>query len=186
MSWTFLTFIASIYWCLDNLVSAPLPLEMQPWGSWWSSIILYTSVDVTVLGHCSRQAEGGIKLMRQFLVHFQRLGSLIWVSNCSFWLGMDKGWFAHFQFFAGTFFWAGTLLHFNTFSWATWHFLCLGLFPTWDSWVWLCAHVAMGFHSSWTLISKYFWVFHKYLQWAFGQLVVMFETIGKVSKYFCK
>ena len=35
-------------------------------------------------------------------------------------------------------------------------------------------HVAMGFHSSWTFIRKYFWVFHRYLQWAFGQLVVMF------------
>ena len=42
------------------------------------------------------------------------------------------------------------------------------------------------FHSSWTFISKYFRIFHKYLQWAFGQLVVMFETIGQVSKYFCK
>ena len=47
-------------------------------------------------------------------------------------------------------------------------------------------HVAMGFHSSWTFISKYFWVFHRYLQWAFGQLVVMFETIGQVLKYLCK
>ena len=54
------------------------------------------------------------------------------------------------------------------------------------TWARLCAHVAMGFHSSWTFISKYFWVFHKYLQWAFEQLVVMFEIIGQVSKYFCK
>ena len=40
---------------------------------------------------------------------------------------------------------------------------------TWDG---LCAHSAIYFHSTWTFISKYFWVFHKYLQWAFGQLVV--------------
>ena len=58
---------------------------------------------------------------------------------------------------------------------------CLGLL----SWAGLCAHITMGFHSSWTFISKYFWVFHKYLQWAFGQFVVIFETIGQVSKYFC-
>ena len=57
---------------------------------------------------------------------------------------------------------------------------CLGLL-TWDR---LCAHVVMGFHSSWTFISKYFWIFHKYLQWAFGQLVIMFETIGQVSNTF--
>ena len=30
-SWTFLTFIALICWSLNNLVSAPLPLEVQSW-----------------------------------------------------------------------------------------------------------------------------------------------------------
>ena len=34
------------------------------------------------------------------------------------------------------------------------------------------------------LLVNIFWVFHKYLQWAFGQLVVMFEIIGQVLKYF--
>ena len=138
----FLTFIASIYW---SLVSAPLPLEVQSWGRWWSPFILLTSADMTVLGHCSRQAGGGKKLMGQSLVHSQRLGSLVWVSSC--------------------------LLA---------SYLCV------LTWAGLCAHVALGFHSLWTFISKYFWVFHKYLQWAFEQLVVMFETIKQVSKYFCE
>ena len=112
------------------------------------------------LGHCSRQVEGDRKLMVQPLVHSQRLGSLIRVSSCSFWLGMNKGCSPLPP--AGVFY--------------------LGLL----TWVRLYAHVAMGFHSSWTFISKYFWDFHKYLQWALGQLVVMFETIGQVSKCFCK
>ena len=82
MSWSFLTFIASIYWNLDNLVSAPLPLEVQFWGRSWSLFNLLTSADMTALGHCSRQAEGGRKLMGQPLVHSQRLGSIVWVSSC--------------------------------------------------------------------------------------------------------
>ena len=32
------------------------------------------------------------------------------------------------------------------------------------------------------LVKIFFGFLHKYLQWAFGQLVVMFETIGQVSK----
>ena len=46
---------------------------------------------MTALGHCSRQAESGRKLMGQPLVHPQRLGSLVGVSSCSFWLEMNKG-----------------------------------------------------------------------------------------------
>ena len=131
----FLTFIASIYWSLDNLVLALLPLKVWSWGRSWSLFILLTSVDMTALRHCSRQAEGGRKLMRQPLVHSQRLGSLVWVSSCTFWLGMNKGWLPTFKPLAGGPFWARTLLYFSTFSWATWPFLCLGLFPTsWDSW----------------------------------------------------
>ena len=132
MSWTFLTFIASICWDLDNLVSAPLPLEIQSWGRWWTSlIILQTSADMTALEHCSRQVESGRKLMGQPLVHPQRLGSLVWVSSC-FLVKDEQGLVAHFQ---AAFWGVGTLLNFNTFSWATWPFLCLGLFPTpWDSW----------------------------------------------------
>ena len=34
---------------------------------------------------------------------------------------------------------------------------------------------AMGFHSSRIFVGEYFEFFHRYLQWAFGQLVVMFE-----------
>ena len=128
----FLTFIASICW---NLVSAPLSLEVQSLGRWWSHFILLTSADMTALGHCSRQAEDGRKLMRQPLIYSQRLGSLVWVPSCSFWLGMNKGWLPTFKPLARGPFWARTLLHFSTFSWATWPFLCLGLFPTsWDSW----------------------------------------------------
>ena len=120
---------------LDNLVSAPLPLEVQSWERWWNPFILLTLTDMTTLGHCSHQAKGGRKLMGQPLVHSQRLGSLVWVSSCSFWLGMNKGWLPTFKPLAGGPFWAGTLLHFSTFSWATWPFLCLGLFLTsWDSW----------------------------------------------------
>ena len=132
--WMILTFIASICW---NLVSTPLPLEVQSWGRWWSPFILLTSADMTTLGHCSCQAEGGIKLMEQLLVHSQRLGSLglVWVPCCSFWLGVNKDFLPTFKPLAGGPFWAGTLLHFSTLSWATWPFLCLGLFPTsWDSW----------------------------------------------------
>ena len=156
----FLTFIASICW---SLVLAPLPLEVQSRGRWWSPFILLTLADITTLGHCSRQAEGGRKLMGQPLIYSQRLGSLVWVPSCSFWLGMNKDCFAH-----------SPLPHAGVF--------CLGLL----TWAGLWAHVAIGFHSSWTFISKYFWIFHKYLQWAIGQLVVMFETIGQVSKYFYK
>ena len=87
-SWMFLTFITSICW---SLVSAPLPLKVQSWGRWWSPFILLTSIDMTALGRCSRQAEGGKKLIRQPLVHSQRLGSLVWVPSCSFWLRMNKG-----------------------------------------------------------------------------------------------
>ena len=65
----FLTFIASICWNLDNLVLAPLPLEVQYWGRWWSPLILLTSADMTALRHCSRQVENGRKLMGQSLVH---------------------------------------------------------------------------------------------------------------------
>ena len=50
MSWMFLTFLASIYWNLNNLVSAPLLLEVQFWERWWNSIILWTSTDVIALG----------------------------------------------------------------------------------------------------------------------------------------
>ena len=116
----FLTFIASIYW---SLVSAPLPLEVQSWGRWWSPFILLTSADMTALGHCSRQAGGGKKLMGQSLVHSQRLSSLVWVSSCFFWLGMNKGCLP-------------TLLCFLLV------FFCLGLL----TWAGLYAHVAMGFH----------------------------------------
>ena len=149
MSWSFLTFIASICWSLDNLVSAPLPLEVQFWGKSWSLFILLTLADMTAFGHCSRQAEGGRKLMWQPLVHSQRLGSLVWVSSCllvsclCFLLGL-----AHMSWVVCT--------------------CCYGLSFLMD------------------FISKYFWVFHKYLQWAFEQLVVTIETIGQVSKYFCK
>ena len=83
----FLTFLASICW---SLVSAPLPLEVQSWGRWWSPFILLTSADMIALGHYSCQAEGGRKLMGQPLVPSQRLGSLVWVPSCSFWLGMNK------------------------------------------------------------------------------------------------
>ena len=69
-----------------------------------------------------------------------------------------------------------------------------------DLWIWACLHglvplgwvvrilqneqqmLAMGFHSSWTFVSTYFWVFYRHSQWAFDQLVVIFETIGQVSK----
>ena len=84
---------------------------------------------MTALGHYSRQAEGGKKLMGQPLVNPQRLGSLVRVSSC--FLVRDEQWLvAHFQASCWGPFWAGTLLHFSTFSWATWPFLYLGLFPT--------------------------------------------------------
>ena len=123
----FLTFIASIYW---SLVSAPLPLEVQSWGRWWSPFILLTSANMIALGHCSRQVESDRKLMGQPLVYSQKFGSLVWVLSCSFWLGMNKG--------------CSPLPPVGVF--------CLGLL----SWAGLCAHIAMGFHSSWTFISKYF------------------------------
>ena len=134
MSWTFLTFIASICWDLDNLVLAPLPLEIQSRGRWWSSIILQTSNDMIALRHCSCQVEGDRKLMGQPLVHPQRLGSLVGVSSC-FLVRDEQGMVAFFQASCWGPFWARTLLHFSTFSWTTWPFLCLGLFPTpWDFW----------------------------------------------------
>ena len=83
-SWTLLTFITLICWSLDNLVSAPLPLEVQSWGIWWSPFILLTSANMTALGYCSRQVEGGRKLMGQPLVHPYRLGPFIGGSSCFF------------------------------------------------------------------------------------------------------
>ena len=51
---------------------------------------------MTALGHYSRQAEGGKKLMGQPLVNPQRLGSLVRVSSC--FLVKDEQWLvAHFQ-----------------------------------------------------------------------------------------
>ena len=100
---------------------------------------------------------------------------------------MDNGWFAHFQFFVGTFFglelcsilallvgpygpffaWTCSLLHeileFGYVHMLPWAFIPYGL-----------------------LLVNIFGFFHKYLQWAFGQLVVIFKTIEQVSKYFCK
>ena len=67
-------------------------------------------------------------------------------------------------------------------------------------WIWACLHglvplgqvvcilqngqqmLAMGFHSLWTFVSTYFGFFYKHSQWVFDQLVVIFETIGQVSK----
>ena len=49
-SWMFLTFLASICWNLNNLVSAPLSLEVQFWGRKWNFIILWISTDVTTFG----------------------------------------------------------------------------------------------------------------------------------------
>ena len=84
---------------------------------------------MTALGHYSRQAEGGKKLMGQPLVNPQRLGSLVRVSSC--FLVRDEQWLvAHFQASFWGPFRVGTLLHFSTFNWATWPFLCLALFPT--------------------------------------------------------
>ena len=51
---------------------------------------------MTALGHYSRQAEGGRKLMGQPLVHPQMLGSLVRISIC--FLVMDEqGLVVHFQ-----------------------------------------------------------------------------------------
>ena len=154
MFWSFLTFIASICWSLDNLVSAPLPLELQFWGRSWSLFILLTSADITALGHCSRQAEDGRKLMGQSLVHSQRFDSSVWVSSC---LLVSCLLVSCLCFFLG-------LAHMG----------------------WVVCTCCHGLSFLMDFISKYFWVFHKYLQWAFEQLVVMFEIIGQVSKYFCK
>ena len=171
MSWMFLTFIASICWGLDNLVSTLLPLEVQSWGRWWSSIIFQTSADMTTLGHCSRQVESGRKLMGQPLVHPQKLGSLVGVFSC-FLVRDEQGLVAHFQATCLGPFWAGTLLHFSTFSWATWPFLCLGLFPTsWDSWAYKMGIKNMLCHGFFTphgllVVSKNkmnSWAFIKYL-----------------------
>ena len=81
------------------------------------------------LGHCSHQVEGGRKLIGQPLVHSQRLGSLVGVSSC-FLVRDEQGLVAYFQASCWGTFWAGTFLHFSTFSWATWPFFYLGLFPT--------------------------------------------------------
>ena len=156
MSWTFLTFITSICWGLDNLVSTLLSLKVQSWGRWWSSIILQTSTDMTSLRHCSCQVEGDRKLMRQPLVHSQRLDSLVRVSSC-FLVRDEQGLVAYFQASCWGHFWVGTLLHFSIFSWATWPILCLGLFRTlWDYWAYktgikdmLCHEF---FYSSWALV----------------------------------
>ena len=43
---------------------------------------------------------------------------------------------------------------------------------------------AMGFYPLWTFVSEKFRFFHRYLQWAFGQLVVLFEILGQVSNTF--
>ena len=132
MSWTFLTFIVSTCWSLDNLVLTPLPLEVQPWGRWRSPFILLTSVNMIALGHYSRQVEGGRKLMGQPLVHPQRLGLLVGLVVSL--VRDEQGLVTHFQASCWGPFWAGTLLHFSTFSWVTWPFLCLGFFPTpWNS-----------------------------------------------------
>ena len=113
---------------------------------------------MTALGHCSHQVGGDRKLRGQPLVHSQRLGSLVWVTSCSFLVRNEQGLFS-FAF--------------------CWCFLL--------TWAELRVHIAMGFYSSWTFISKHFFGFlHKYLQWTFGQLVIMFEIIGQVSKHFCK
>ena len=80
----FLIFIVSICWNLDNLVLASLPLEVQSWGRWRSPFFLLTLADMTALGHCSCQVEGGRKLMGQSLVHPQRLDPLVWGSSCFF------------------------------------------------------------------------------------------------------
>ena len=67
--------------------------------------------------------------MGQPLVHPQRFGFVEGVSSC--FLVRDEQWLvAHFQTSCWGPFWAETLLHFSTFSWARWPFLCLGLFPT--------------------------------------------------------
>ena len=54
---------------------------------------------MTALEHCSRQAEGGRKLMEQPLVHPQRLGSLVGVSSCLL-VRDEQGLFVHSQPFA--------------------------------------------------------------------------------------
>ena len=51
------------------------------------------------LGHCSRQAKGGRKLMGQPLVHPQRLGSLVGVSSC-FLVKHEQELVVHSQSFA--------------------------------------------------------------------------------------
>ena len=51
---------------------------------------------MTALGYCSRQVEGGRKLMGQSLVHPQRLGSLVGVSSCTL-VRDEQGLVAHFQ-----------------------------------------------------------------------------------------
>ena len=163
MSWTFLTFIASICWDLDNLVSTLLPLEVQSWGRWWSSIILQTSVDMTAIGHCSRQVEGGRKLMGQPLVHPHMFDSLVGVSSC-FLVKDEQGLVAHFQASCWGPFWARTLLHFSTFSWAASPFLCLGLFPTsWDSWAYKMGIKDMLWHEFFTLHGLYLLVEIKWI-----------------------
>ena len=51
---------------------------------------------MTTFGHCSRQVEGGRKLMGQPLVHPQRLGSLVGVFSCSL-IRDEQGLVVHSQ-----------------------------------------------------------------------------------------
>ena len=67
------------------------------------------------LWHYSRQVEGGRKLMGQPLVHPQRLGFLVGASSYTL-VRDEQGLVAHFQASCWGPFWAGTLLHFITFS----------------------------------------------------------------------
>ena len=65
----------------------------------------------------------------------------------------------------------------------------------WFVWARLCASSKMDINNTclpWAFIPHGLLLvntlgsFRRYLQWAFGQLVVIFETIGKVSKCFYK
>ena len=72
---------------------------------------------MTALEHCSRQVEGGKKLMGQPLVHPQRLGSLVGVSSV-FWLEVNKGWLSTLHpLRLGGVFWIG-LAYMGYFLWA--------------------------------------------------------------------
>ena len=75
---------------------------------------------------------------------------------------------------------------------------CLLLVPFGSSlltWAGLCASYKMDINNTcllWAFIPHglslvdTFVFFHRYLQWAFRQLVVIFETIGQASKCSCK